>query len=77
MSQSNENKLGEYMGQRVRQQLWKYIGTLLIDSVEYGKNIVLLASDKSDSDYNTKTNSKNKPEKFSIVMKFHQIGPLD
>ena len=37
MSQSNENKLGEYMGQHVRQQLWEYIETLLIDKVEYGK----------------------------------------
>ena len=57
MSQSNKNKLGEYMGQHVRQQLWEYIGILLIDNVEYGKNMVLLASDKSDSDYNTTTNS--------------------
>ena len=56
MSQSNKNKLGEYMGLHVRQQLWEYIGTLSIDNVEYGKNMVLLASDKSDSDYNTTNN---------------------
>ena len=58
MSQSNKNKLGENIGQHMKQQQWEYYGTLYSDNVEAGKKMVLLTSDKNDSDYYTILNEK-------------------